>query len=122
MLKEVDKKEEKVLLSDNRQSLILQLNQANTSDYALILHLSLLLLFQTITKNMLHASGKFVPQILTFLKPSLDPEKYHIFNACQEAVINHIKLEKEKKLKEKEEVEERLKNLIESVKKISLET
>ena len=121
MLKKLDKKEEKTLLQENRQSLILQLNQANESDFALNLHLSVLLLFQSKTKKMLHASGKFVPQILNFLKPFLNIEVYQTFHECQELVINQIKLEKENKSEEKEQNEERLKFLITIIKKISFE-
>lgn len=43
---------------------------------AAVLHLASLVLFQTVTQSMLHASGKFVSSILAFLEPHLPPDTF----------------------------------------------
>lgn len=69
VLKKVDKKKEKNLASQQRHSLIEQLNSAN--DPALVLHIAVLMLFHSVTQTTLNASGRFVPQIIAFLQPHL---------------------------------------------------
>nr|CAG4647659.1 EOG090X00WU [Moina brachiata] len=88
VLKKVDKKKEKNLGSQQRHSLIEQLNSAN--DPALVLHIAVLLLFHTITQNTLNASGRFVPQIIGFLQPHLPASTAELLTTLQGLVIQDI--------------------------------
>lgn len=81
IVKKVDKKKDRQLILQHREKLLEQLQQC--SEPALILHLTALILFTTITGCILHASGKFVSQILAFINSSMSDEqnklltKYH---------------------------------------------
>ena len=88
MLKKLEKKRERIVISEHRQSLIQQLNES--SDAALTLHLSVLLLFQTNHNEIIHASGKFVPQLISFLRPVLDSNTFSLLHNCQELVIKQL--------------------------------
>lgn len=72
ILKKIDKKKDRLLVLNHRHSLQDQLEQCN--DPVLVLHLSSLILFATATQNMLHASGRHVYTILTFLKQYLSED------------------------------------------------
>jgi hypothetical protein len=89
LLKPIDKKREKNLLSENRQNLILQLQDA--ADPGLTLHLSVLLIFQSITGSAIHASGKFVPQILQEIKSQLEKETFELLSQFEQLVISHVR-------------------------------
>lgn len=65
-------------LLGHRQALLEQLT--SSEDPALVLHLTALILFQAMTQTMLHASGRFVSNILTYLQPHLTAE---VFNTLQ---------------------------------------
>eukprot|EP01135_Chromosphaera_perkinsii_P004931 Nk52_evm36s304 gene=Nk52_evmTU36s304 len=65
MLKKVDKKLERQLIFNHRHALIEKLNAE--VEPALVLHLAVVILFQTSTKSMVHAPGKCVPQLIQFL-------------------------------------------------------
>lgn len=69
------------MLSNQRHSLLAQLD--DTTDPALCLHLAVLLIFQTHNQNMLHASGKFVPQIISFLQKQVPLELYQLLSTYQ---------------------------------------
>jgi len=58
-----------------RELLIEQLNLA--SDPALVLHLTVLILFQAATQTLVHASGKFVSSLIPILEPHLSSEDYN---------------------------------------------
>lgn len=81
MIRKADKKKDRPQIHSQRQALLEQLS--DTDDPALVLHLTSLVLFQSVTQNILHASGRFVSSILQFLAPNLSPEvneslqKYH---------------------------------------------
>lgn len=66
-------------LLGHREALLEQLT--SSEDPALVLHLTVLILFQAVTQTMLHASGRFVSNILTYLQPHLSAE---IFNTLQQ--------------------------------------
>ncbi|XP_028903049.1 E3 UFM1-protein ligase 1 [Ornithorhynchus anatinus] len=74
MVKKGDKKKERQVLFQHRQVLIEQLRVSE--DPALILHLTSVLLFQFSTHCMLHAPGRCVPQIVSFLSNKI-PEDQH---------------------------------------------
>lgn len=88
MIKKLDSKKEKVILSENQQSLIIQMSECQ--DPILHLHISTLLLFQVIHGKMIHASGKFVPQILTFLQTDLDATLFELMKNCQDFVLKYV--------------------------------
>jgi hypothetical protein len=66
-------------LLGHRQALLEQLT--SSEDPALVLHFTTLILFQAVSQTMLHASGRFVSHILTYLQSHLTAE---VFNALQQ--------------------------------------
>ena len=85
MIKKIDSKKEKSILSEHQQSLLLQLNECQ--DSILCLHILVLLVFQMVHHHMLHASGKFVPQILQFQQKDTNDEIYQLIKQCQDYVL-----------------------------------
>ncbi|GJQ88203.1 hypothetical protein Trydic_g13195 [Trypoxylus dichotomus] len=83
ILKKIDKKKDRIIVLNHKHSLLEQLDKCD--DPALVLHLTSLVLFVSATQNMLHASGRHVSSILSFLKQYLTPEQaeeltsYHDF-------------------------------------------
>lgn len=65
IVKKVDKKKDRSMILEHKHKLCQQLHE--TADHALTLHLVVLIVFTTLTGNIIHASGKFVSQIYTFL-------------------------------------------------------
>ncbi|XP_027204338.2 UFM1 specific ligase 1 [Dermatophagoides pteronyssinus] len=88
MIKKIDAKKEKLILSEHQQSLLLQLNECQ--DSILCLHILVLLVFQMVHHHMLHASGKFVPQILQFLQKSTNEEIFQAMKECQDDILQFI--------------------------------
>lgn len=67
---------------------------AEESDYAMSLHLILVLLFHQQTGCIVHIPGKFVPNMIAFLSGRI-PEKVHSQLAnCQKLVSTHWRLSK----------------------------
>jgi len=79
ILRRPDKKKERPQLQGHHQALLEQLT--SSEDPALVLHLTTLILFQVVSQTMLHASGRFVSHILTYLQSHVTAE---IFNALQQ--------------------------------------
>lgn len=69
------------MLLNHRSGLVDQLSVS--LDAALTLHLACLVLFQAVTGHLLHASGKFVPQIISFLKPHLSFDFFNLLHEYQ---------------------------------------
>ncbi|XP_023306543.2 E3 UFM1-protein ligase 1 homolog [Lucilia cuprina] len=90
IVKKVDKKKERPLIIQHREKLLEQLQQC--SEPALILHLTALILFTTITGCILHASGKFVSQILAFINSSLSDEQNKLLTQYHDLVISVLRL------------------------------
>ncbi|XP_054161275.1 E3 UFM1-protein ligase 1-like [Oppia nitens] len=95
MLKRLDKKRERSVIAEHRQSLIQQLNEsaaaaAVNDGQALALNLAVLLLFHRYRGELIHASGKFVPKLLDQLKSDLDTETYQLLYSAQELVIKQL--------------------------------
>ncbi|GIY39049.1 e3 UFM1-protein ligase 1 [Caerostris darwini] len=88
IIRRPDKKRERQILANHRQSLLAQLSEAQ--DPALGLHLAALLIFQSHTHTMLHASGKFVPHIIGYLQKQLPHEIYLLLATYQESVIKKL--------------------------------
>ncbi|KAK5650317.1 hypothetical protein RI129_001346 [Pyrocoelia pectoralis] len=74
ILKKIDKKKDKLVVSNHKQALLEQLDKCD--DSALTLHLASLIIFITVTQNMLHASGRHVSSILIYLKQYLSADQY----------------------------------------------
>ena len=66
-------------LLGHRQALLEHLT--SSEDPALVLHLTTLIMFQAVTQTMLHASGRFVSHILTYLQSHVTAE---VFNTLQQ--------------------------------------
>lgn len=64
------------LLESHKQALIEKLKE--TDSPSLILHLVSLILFQSVTQNMLNASGRFVSNILNFIEKRLPADAFAI--------------------------------------------
>uniref|UniRef100_A0A1B0FFE1 E3 UFM1-protein ligase 1 homolog n=1 Tax=Glossina morsitans morsitans TaxID=37546 RepID=A0A1B0FFE1_GLOMM len=97
-----------------REKLLEQLKQQ--TEPAVILHLTALVLFTTITGCILHASGKFVGQILAFIKASVNDEQNRLLIDYQDLVINVLRLSNEdeeyqKSLEQLQEMESQIKHL-----------
>lgn len=112
--KGVERRREKVLLSEHRQLLLLQLQevgeqQSETRDPILGLHIAVMLVFQATHEAMLHTSGKLLPAILATLAPPLVPaEVYTPLKASQELVLSLVAAAKEETAKRREITEQLL--------------
>lgn len=88
MLKKgVDKRREKVLLSEHRQLLLLQLQELCANDPILGLHIATMLVFQATHDAMLHTSGKLLPAILSALEKDVAPEMFSSLKSSQDLVL-----------------------------------
>ncbi|CAG0897590.1 unnamed protein product [Cyprideis torosa] len=117
-LRATDKKKEKQLASTHRQTLIEQLSQC--SDPALTLHLTCLILFQSLCHEMIHASGKFVPHILSILKPLLEQEVYDLLTEFQGLVVKDMNSESSDE--QSQAIKDRLNELSPKVKDVAVNT
>ncbi|CAM2111984.1 E3 UFM1-protein ligase 1 [Caretta caretta] len=88
MVKKGDKKKERQILFQHRQALIEQLKV--TEDPALVLHLISILLFQFSTQCMLHAPGRCVPQIITFLTTKIPEDQHSLLVKYQGLVVKQL--------------------------------
>lgn len=113
MVRKVDKRRESSILSENKHNLLKQLEEINDNEFALILHLSVILLFNEAYKTMLHASGKFVPQLISQLKSKLDSTTFDLLFDCEQLVMKFIRNEQDL------EAEDKLKEVIVKIKNIA---
>lgn len=74
IIKKIDKKKDRTIVLNHKHQLLEQLNQCE--ELALVLHLVTLIVFTTATQCMLHASGRHVAGLLSFLKQYLTEEQY----------------------------------------------
>ncbi|XP_062980935.1 E3 UFM1-protein ligase 1 isoform X1 [Elgaria multicarinata webbii] len=88
MVKKGDKKKERQILFQHRQALIEHLKV--TEDPALVLHLTSVLLFQFSTHCMLHAPGRCVPQIITFLSTKIPEDQHSLLVKYQGLVVKQL--------------------------------
>ena len=87
-LKKSDRKKDRQIVFNHRQSLMQQLEQCQ--EPALTLHLASLVIFQCQTGCMIHASGKFVPTILSKVTSSLDEDAKSLLLKYQELVMSSM--------------------------------
>ncbi|KAG0725427.1 E3 UFM1-protein ligase 1 [Chionoecetes opilio] len=88
MLKKKDNKKDRQVLLSHRSALLEQIE--GSLDPPLTLHLACLVLFQAATGNMLHASGKFVPHMLAYLKTHIPADKFSVLHEYQDLVIKSL--------------------------------
>ncbi|KAF0307098.1 E3 UFM1-protein ligase 1 [Amphibalanus amphitrite] len=123
MLKKQDRKKDRQQQRAHVQCLLEQL--AGSTDSALTLHLAALVLYQTFTGNMLHASGKFVPAIVSRLTDLVPAEVLSVLQECQGRSLQECQglVMKQLKLKEadpqRSEVNQQLEQVIPRVKELA---
>ncbi|XP_026733488.1 E3 UFM1-protein ligase 1 homolog [Trichoplusia ni] len=88
ILKKVDKKKDKLLIQNHREKLISELESCE--EPALSLHLAVLAIFTIVTQNMLHASGRQVPIVISYLKTQLKEEDYERLLQWHELVTKFL--------------------------------
>lgn len=86
-----DKKKDRQWLQSHRQALLQQLSEAGEA--SLCLHLCVLLVAQAQTQRALHASGRFVPQLLAALRTQLPPDLFADLHRAQELVMKQLTLD-----------------------------
>lgn len=93
IVKKVDKKKDRLLIVQHKEKLLQQLDK--TEDHAMVLHLTSLIIFVTVTGCILHASGRFVSQILAFLRPNLSGEQNDLLMQFHDLVLKVLQLDEE---------------------------
>ncbi|OCT80451.1 E3 UFM1-protein ligase 1 [Xenopus laevis] len=88
LVKKGDKKKERQIMFQHRQALIEQLKV--TEDPALVLHLTSIVMFQLTTHCMLHAPGRCVPQIITFLCTKIPEDQHKLLVNYQTLVVKQL--------------------------------
>ena len=89
------------MLFNHRAALADQLERE--SEPAMALHLASIILFQYHTNTLLHAPGKFVPQIIMFLQNNISEEDFILLTEYHALVVQQLK---QKASKEKSDPEE----------------
>ncbi|XP_039433197.1 E3 UFM1-protein ligase 1 homolog [Culex pipiens pallens] len=119
ILKKIDKKKDRNLILCHKHGLLEQL--ANCSDPALVLHLAVLILFTISTQSMLHASGRHVSAILSFLQPALAPEQAQTLTTYHDLVLKLLSVENasDDSKADADEVKQQLEKLTPTVKDIA---
>lgn len=97
MIRKIDKRRENTILLENKHNLLKQLEELN-DDHALILHLSVIILFNESYKCQLHASGKFVPQLISQLKGKLDNTTFNLLFNCEQLVVKQLQNEQDQEI------------------------
>uniref|UniRef100_A0A6M2DJF8 E3 UFM1-protein ligase 1 homolog n=1 Tax=Xenopsylla cheopis TaxID=163159 RepID=A0A6M2DJF8_XENCH len=87
-LKKIDKKKDRTIILCHKHGLLEQL--ANSSDPAVVLHLTCLCLHTIATQTMLHASGKFISDIVKLLQPHLPVDIYKKITDYQLLVMKYL--------------------------------
>lgn len=93
ILKKIDKKKDRIVIHSHKLGLLDQLALCN--DPATVLHLAVLIIFTTATQNMVHASGRHVSALLSFLKPSIAEEQVKILLEHHDLVIKTLATDSE---------------------------
>uniref|UniRef100_A0A182W7K3 E3 UFM1-protein ligase 1 homolog n=1 Tax=Anopheles minimus TaxID=112268 RepID=A0A182W7K3_9DIPT len=91
MLKKIDKKKDRNLILCHKHGLLEQLT--NCTDPALVLHLAVLIIFTISTQTMLHASGRHVSAVLSFLQTVLTAEDAKVFTNYHDLVLKLLSTE-----------------------------
>ncbi|CAB3226728.1 unnamed protein product [Arctia plantaginis] len=118
ILKKVDKKKDKLLIQNHREKLISELESCD--DPALSLHIAVLAIFTIITQNMLHASGRQVSIIVSYLKTQLKEDDYERLQLVHELVSKYLTCTEDEKSAIEEKLDQELpalKNMVLEIKK-----
>lgn len=86
-----DRKRDRQAMTSHRMSLLEQLETA--TDPALTLHLAVLILVQVQLQRMVHFSGKFVPQMISFLRGKVPKEVHERLAEFQDMVMKSMSTE-----------------------------
>ncbi|KAG1679909.1 E3 UFM1-protein ligase 1 [Nymphon striatum] len=111
IIRKMDKKKERQIIFNHRQALLTQISEIQ-GDFAVLLHLAVLILHQTVSGCMLQASGKFVPQIIAYLQTAVSAEQSEILQTYQGLVIQSLKSKEEEQINECKQNLERLSDKI----------
>lgn len=84
IMKKVDKKKDRVLVLNHKHALLEEIEKCE--DPPVVLHLATLIVFIAATQCMLHASGRHIVNLLSFLKQYMTPEQYEEFSAYHDMV------------------------------------
>lgn len=114
-LKKIDKKKDRTIILCHKHGLLDQLS--NSSDPAVVLHLTCLALYTIITQTMLHASGKFINDIVKLLQSHLPVEIYKKITDYQLLVMKYLNTEAESE--ERKDILEELMSGIEDIKGVA---
>lgn len=87
IIKKIDKKD-RLIVTQHKEKLCQQLQETN--DPALILHLVVLILFTNTTGNIIHASGRFVSQLLMFLKSYLNDTQNTLLKDFHDLILKYF--------------------------------
>lgn len=93
IVKKIDKKKDRILIHSHKLGLLDQL--AVCTDPATVLHLALLIMFTSSTQNMIHASGRHVSALLSFLKPSIAEEHAKVLTEHHDLVLRTLYTEED---------------------------
>lgn len=88
-VKRNDKKRDRQIAFNHRHTLQEQL--AGETNSAMVLHLAVVLIFQTYTGELLHAPGKSVPNIVAFLKDHVKENDHRLLLEYQTKVMDALK-------------------------------
>lgn len=91
ILKKIDKKKDRILIHSHKLGLLDQL--AVCTEPATVLHLAVLIIFTTSTQNMIHASGRHVSALLSFLKPNIPEEQAKVLSEHHDLVLRTLSAE-----------------------------
>lgn len=83
------------MLFNHRAALVDQLEREN--EPAMALHLASVVLFQYHTNTLLHAPGKFVPQIIMFLQNNISEDDFVLLTEYHALVVLQLKNKTAKK-------------------------
>lgn len=85
IIKKIDKKKDRSIILQHKDKLCQQVKE--TEDPAIILHLVVLILFTSCSNAIIHASGKFVSNILQYLQPHLNADQNNILKQFHDLVL-----------------------------------
>jgi len=88
LLKKLDKKKERNLLFNHRAALLDQLER--DVEPAMTLHLAATILFQHYSGNILHAPGRCIPQVITYLSQHVSEADYTTLVEYQGLVVKQL--------------------------------
>ncbi|KAF5282980.1 hypothetical protein FQA39_LY04851 [Lamprigera yunnana] len=114
ILKKIDKKKDRLIVLNHKHGLLEQLDICE--DPALALHLCSLVIFISATQCMLHASGKYVSSILSYLKPHLTNEQSTALSVYHDLVLLMLNAGPEA-----ENAKEQLKEKLSAIKTIAID-